>query len=425
MKEIKIKDVGETVYEHVCSSGLTIYIWPYTLSEEISLSLTVKYGSIDTDFKVGGKTYHLPSGIAHFLEHIKFNEKSGVTAHDYYYKRGSYTNAYTTYDHTSYEVTCTKDLKDNLTHLLYFVLNPYFTKALVEKEKGIIVSESNMTLDNPYSLGYQKLMQNLYKYDKKRNLVTGLPDDINAITLEDAKAVFANFYHPSNMFLTITGNVNPYEVVKIVDKYFEKNKYDKYIIPKKITKKEPDNVVKAKEEIKTTVTKEKLFMAFKLPRKPYKGINDLSLRILFNLIMTINFGTTSEFNDNLLAKGLIDDYFYNVIVDKNHVIILIESSTSYPKDIIKLTLDKMKNLSAPKAEFERKIKSLIASSILGYEDASDVNSDIRMDVIKYGKIISNLQALLKSFKLSDVENVINNMPEYEFTEVILKPNEES
>lgn len=423
MKEIKIKDIDETVYEYVASSGLKVYIWPYNLSEEISLSLTVKYGSIDTDFKIGNKTYHLPNGIAHFLEHIKFNEKKGVTAHDYFNKIGSYTNAYTTYDHTSYEVTCTNNLKDNLNHLLYFVLNPYFTKDLVEKEKGIIASESNMVLDNPYSKGYQKIMENLYKYDKKRFLVTGTEKEVKDITLEDAKCVFDNFYHPENMFLTITGNVNPYEVIKIVDKYFTKNPYDKYTEPKRITKKEPDNVLKDKDELITNVTKEKLFMAFKIPRKGLKKIKDINIRILFNLLMTINFGTTSTFNDDLLNKGLIDDYFYNVLLDKNHVVILIESSTSYPKDIIKLTEKKMKNLSFTKEEFTRKIKSLVASSILGYEDPSEVNSDIRMDIIKYGKIINNLQSILKSLKTTDLDNIISNIKDYSETYIILKPME--
>ena len=37
-------------------------------------SLNVKYGSIDTEFKIKGnkKTHKVPNGIAHFLEHKMF-----------------------------------------------------------------------------------------------------------------------------------------------------------------------------------------------------------------------------------------------------------------------------------------------------------------------------------------------------------------
>ena len=86
-----------------------------------------------------------------------------------------------------------------------------------------------MSLDNPYNIGYQNLLQNIYKYNKKRNLVTGNEDDIKRISIDDVEAVFSNFYHPENMFLTVTGKVNPFEVEKIVEKFFEDKEYAKYI----------------------------------------------------------------------------------------------------------------------------------------------------------------------------------------------------
>ena len=262
MKEIKIKGADEIIYTHTLTNGLKLYIWPYKLSEEVYLSLTVKYGSIHTKFKTSKKEITVPDGMAHFLEHIKFNEKKDMTAHDYYSKMGSYTNAYTTYDHTSYEVICNENIKDNLEHLLYFVFNSYFTKSLIQKEKPIIIEEAKMTLNNPYNLGYKTLMNNIYKENNKRKLVTGEPIDIKQITIEDVLNVFDNFYVPNNMFLTVTGNVNPYEIQKIVDEYFSNNEIVKKDIPTIISKKEPNSIIKGKEEIKTTVTKEKLLLKY-------------------------------------------------------------------------------------------------------------------------------------------------------------------
>ena len=423
MKEIKIKSVGETIYEHTCKNGLKVYIWPYNLSEEVFLTLTVKYGSIHTNFKYNNKIYTVPDGLAHFLEHIKFNENTNQTAHDYFYKLGSYTNAYTTYDHTSYEVICNNKIKDNLEHLLYFVLNPYFTKSLIQKEKPIIIEESKSTLNNPYNIGYKTLMNNLYFENNKRKLITGQPEDIKQITIDDIKNVFEAFYHPKNMFLTVTGNINPYEVQKIVDEYFDNIKINKYLEPVIISKKEPNDIVKTKEEIKTNVTKEKLLMSFKIPKKLFKKYDDLHLRIIFNIIMDINFGTTSLFNEHLISNNIVDEIYYMVTVEEDHIILTFESSSSYPNELSKLIKEKMDNLSFTEDEFNRKNKTLIASSILGYEDATDVNNDIRADIIKYNKIIDNIGDIFKHIHTQDGENIINLIKKYHTSEVILKPNQ--
>ena len=422
MKEIKIKGAGETIFEHTLKNGFRVYIWKYNLSEEVSLSLTVKYGSVHTKFKVGGQTYEVPKGIAHFLEHIKFNETKDMTAHDYYNKLGSYVNAYTTYDHTSYEVVCNENIKDNLNHLLYFVLNPFFTKRLIQKEKPIIIEEAKMVLNNPYNIGYDTLQKNLYIENNKKYLVTGMPEDIKSITIEDAQNVFRNFYHPKNMFLTITGNVNPYEIEKIVDEYFNNQKFDKYSNPEIICKKEPNEVAKKHDEVKTNVTKEKLLKSYKIPKKSYKVFDDLHLRILFNIIMDLNFGTTSEFNDYVISNNLVDEIYYMVSVEEEQIIITFEISSSYPIEISKKLDEQMNELNCLTEDFERKKKVLIASTILGYEDATDVNIDIRNSIIKYDKIIANMKDIFSEITFKDGEKIIELLKKYQTTEVILKPN---
>ena len=422
MKEINIKGPNEIVYEHILSNGLKVYIWKYPLSEEINLSLTTLFGSIHTDFKANGKSYHVPNGIAHFLEHVKFNEDKDVTAHDFFYKIGSYTNAYTTYDHTSYEVVCNNDLKENLDHLLYFVFNPYFTKGLVQKEKPIIIEEAKMTLNDPYNEGYNLLMENLYLEDNKRYLITGTPEEVKSITLEDVLNVFNSFYVPNNMFLTVTGNVNPYEVEKIVEEYFTNKPIPKKDIPSIISKKEPNKVGNTKNSINTNVTKEKLLYALKIPKKGYNKYNDLYLRIYFNILLDINFNTTSDFNSYLIKNNIIDDLYYSVNVDDNHICIIFESSTSYPNELSKMIKDKINNLDVNENDFKRKTKTLIASSILGYEDAVSVNSDIRMDIVRYKHIIDDVKGLFESLNVKDLTNIKELIKDYKIVEVILNPN---
>ena len=51
MKEIKIKGVDEILYYDECDNGLPIYMWVNEKVNNFYMTLSVKYGSIDTEFK--------------------------------------------------------------------------------------------------------------------------------------------------------------------------------------------------------------------------------------------------------------------------------------------------------------------------------------------------------------------------------------
>ena len=69
MTEIELKGLNETIYYDECNNGLKVYMWVNKKANSFYGTLSVKYGSIYNDFKVKGKTYSLPKGVAHFLEH--------------------------------------------------------------------------------------------------------------------------------------------------------------------------------------------------------------------------------------------------------------------------------------------------------------------------------------------------------------------
>ena len=422
MKKIAIKKANEVIYYDRLKNGLDVYMWPSKYGEDIHMSLTVKYGSIHTDFSMNNKVVHVPNGIAHFLEHIKFNEKSGVTAHEYYGKLGSYVNAYTTYDHTSYEVVCTENFKENLTHLLYFVNNPYFNKSLIEKEKPIIIEEAKMVLDNPYNIGYKILFENIYVNDHKKYLVTGNVEDIKSINLENVLNVFDSFYAPNNMFLTITGHIDPDETIKILNNYYSSIENEKQKDCKYITTKEPDYVKKEYEIKECAVSSKKLLLAYKISKKLF-DYDDIHLKILFTIILNCNFGLTSLFYEDLIKKDLIEDMFYGVSVEKNHVIITFEVSTDYPDKVALMIKEKMKNLQLTKEDFIRKNKIYIASTLLGYDDPAEVNSEIRYDIITYGKIINNMNHILNKLSYNMGCKVIKAFKKCNISQVNMVPSD--
>ena len=190
MEQIKVKGVDEIIYYEKLDNGLPVYMLVNKNVNSFYITFSVKYGSVDTEFSYNGNDYQVHDGVAHFLEHVNFNEKDGYTAHDFFRKIGSNINAFTTFDFTCYEVMGTSKFKSNLIHLLDYVQTPYFTKDLVEKEKGIIVEEVKMGKNNPGHKLYFGMNKCLYKKDKRKNLVTGEVDDVLNITVDELQNVY-------------------------------------------------------------------------------------------------------------------------------------------------------------------------------------------------------------------------------------------
>ena len=199
MKKIKIKGTDEVIYFEKSTHDMPVYIWENNNLNGFYLSLCVKYGSLHTKFQIDGKSISVPNGIAHYLEHIKFNEKKDVRANDFFDKIGSDINAFTTFEYTNYEVTGHDNYKDNLSHLIYYVLNPYFTKEIINKERGIITEEIKMDKDDPYSKLFYRSLSNVFFKSHYKYMVSGEIDDIKQISLENIATVYDAFYHPQNM----------------------------------------------------------------------------------------------------------------------------------------------------------------------------------------------------------------------------------
>lgn len=409
MEKIKINGIDEEIYFTTSKKGLPIYIWKNEFAKSFYLSLNVKYGSIDTEFIIHGKKHKVPDGIAHFMEHIKFNVDKDTTANDLFDPLGSDINAFTTFKYTSYLVYGTSKLEENLNNLLDYVYNPYFTKDMIKKEKGIITSEINMGKDQPYNNLYYEFNKAMYHKEKFRNLVTGDVDDIKDIDLDQIKLIYEAFYHPENMFLIVTGNVNPYEIGKIVDDNLDTKDIIKYMDPKKVKTKEPKSVYKKEQIIKAQVEVEKAKIGLKIDRKYFKGLDKLKLNILLSIILASNFGDTSDFKEELLQEELITYMSYGRYVEDEYVVIDITLESKYLDEAIKRVLDVLDNLKVDESDLKRKINSAIATMIVNYEDVENVNNLLQTYLITYGEIVNNTKEIYEAITIKEIEEVISKI----------------
>ena len=124
-----------------------------------------------------------PAGIAHFLEHKLFAMPDNTDAFEKLSAFGVKANAFTSFDKTVYLFSGTSNIEEALVYLLDFVQIPYFTKASVEKEQGIILEELLMYKDYPSQRMMYGILANLYKNHPINTEIIGTEESLKKITL--------------------------------------------------------------------------------------------------------------------------------------------------------------------------------------------------------------------------------------------------
>ena len=405
MKKIDINGLDEKIYFEESLYKMPVYIWENSNLNGFYLSLCVKYGSLHTSFSYKNKKYDVPLGIAHYMEHIKFNEDKNTTAHDYYDKLGSDINAFTTFEYTNYEVTAHDNYKDNLSHLIKYVLTPYFTKEIINKERGIITEEIKMDKDDPYSKLFYRSLNNIFKESHYKNLVSGEISDIKKINLEDIKLIYEAFYHPENMFLVVCGNVKKFETMQVVNDTLSNLDIGKYTRPKIISLKEPLNVVKKEDLYKDNVLSPKAKISLKIPLTKFKGLDKVKTIIYSKLLLNANFGSTSEFKESLLNDEMINSFGYSCNIYDDYIIVTFSYDSDVYNAVKEKIINKLKKLEIDSSYLRRVVKCNIADMILSFDSKDLISYIIQEHLITYGKIISNMYDIYNNVKVGDINKL--------------------
>ena len=355
---------------------------------------------------MGKKTYEVPNGIAHFLEHVKFNVSDGVTAHDIFYKLGADSNAFTTFEYTNYYCFTTENKSKVVCELLNFVYNPFFTKKLIEKEKGIIVEEAKMGIDNSNTLMYFNSLKSALVKSKYRNTITGTPDDVLKISLDDVCLVYDTFYHPENMFMVVTGSFNPYEIANVVEENLNEKEFLEYKNPLVIMNQEPKKVAKKYSEDAINIGSTCVKMFIKMDLKRFKDYNLLELSYITDIIFAINIGKTSEFREKLINDGVVTTLGFDVNYYGDVFSVIISANTNFKNEFIKRINDKLNNLYVDELDFLRKKNANLATYILEYEDIDNISLKIQDNIINFNKLITNEKEIIEKLSIDDANRVL-------------------
>jgi len=300
----------DELYTEWLPSGLTVAVLVKPGFKQVTGRLAINYGSIDNRFvnPETGEEVQVPDGIAHFLEHKLFDEEQGNIS-DRFSELGAEVNAYTTYTHTTYYFTAAQNVKPAMELLLDFVQNPYFTDESVKKEQGIIEQEIRMYLDDPGWRSSAGLVEALYHRHPVRIDIAGTVESIRQINKDLLYLCHRIFYHPSNMFLFVAGDVNPEEVAAMADASFGRRSYAPQAQIERRIPPEPPEVLKRRHEEALVVSQPIIRIGFKDAETGLYGRRLLEQDLLTAIILDAVAGKASPLYTELYESGLIDGRF--------------------------------------------------------------------------------------------------------------------
>ena len=399
------------VYEEVLDNGLRIFISPIP-RHTIHARITTFFGGSVLEFKMDeSKDFiKVPGGIAHFLEHKMFEKEDGVDPLSIYENNGASGNAFTNEFVTAYHFTGAGHFYENLETLLKCVHEPYFTDENVLKEKGIISQEKKQDLDNPFSIVYDRSLVNTFHNLDFKNTVLGSLEDINSITKEDLYNCYNTFYHPSNMILTISGDVNPDEVIKFIKDFYKKYDFKKRPKVEIKHKDEPESVVKDKDIIYMDNLSKEILISYKVKKPNY--IKDVYLnKIYFSFLLDMKFGAISQVVDVFAKnKNLISSVSsYLEVVDDYYVILFNATVKDGEDEVIDLIDKTIKDFDFNEEDFNLIKKAVLNSTVLSTENSTGICNMISNQVYFYGKPIYDMYDKLKKLDFETFKKSIQNI----------------
>lgn len=381
------------------------YIIPKPGFSYVTTNLVVKFGGMHDQINKNGKAFSIPIGVAHFLEHSLFERGDGTTIFDYYKNNGTECNAYTHHEYTRFEISSFREHEKNIAYLLDYVQTPYFNEHNLKKQMNIIEQEINMYLDNNFETIHLMTMDSVFHHDTYKNDILGSVSDINQITLDILNKCYEEVYHPSNMFMVITGDVDPEAIFNFISKHQNKKAVPKFNYPLKVNQLEPREVRKDYSEKNIGLEVPLINYAIKIPRDISES-KETDLYIDF--ICHMFFRPSSKFVMSLKEKGIIT-YIENFLeTTETSYIIILQTETSNYKEFKKEIDNYIKTLKVTDDNLILSARVLQKEVLDNYDNVYDLNTYLLRNIALYND------------PLIDRYNQIKNIKKQKITEYIKK-----
>ncbi len=178
-------------------------------------------------------------GVAHFIEHLLFKgtkkRPNSLAITRQLDSIGAEYNAFTSKDRTGFYIKTAKENLELAVEILAdMIFNSKFDIREINRERGVVIEEINMYLDNPLMFIDSFLEESVFKgYDLGRQII-GTKEVISKIKRSEIIKFYRRYYRPQNLVVGIAGNFIESQAQKLLQRYFsiqqfkQKNSFRKF-----------------------------------------------------------------------------------------------------------------------------------------------------------------------------------------------------
>jgi predicted Zn-dependent peptidase len=329
------------------------------------------------------------NGMSHFIEHMLFKGTTSRSAEDIAKivdSTGGHLDAYTAKELVSFN---TKVIDDHLPIafdvLCDMVLHPLFNEADIEKEKGVILEELKMEVDNPEYLVHETFFSGFWKNHPLGRSILGTKATIRAFSRDAIQDYFRQVYRPENILVTAAGRIEHDKLTEMVTGYFGN-------LPRAAEPpSEPEPSPRAPLVLKNKRSLEQMHLCMGVPAYPIAHELRYGMYVLSTLL---GGGMSSRLFQNIREKhGLAYAVFseLNLYRDTGCLAVYAGTSQESTRTVVTMVLDEFRRLCdepVSPEELRRAKDHLKGSLALSLESTSSRMSNLARQELFFGRFFS-------------------------------------
>ncbi len=244
------------INKHILDNGLRVVHVKYPYAKMVALDIAYNVGSRDES---PDKT-----GLAHLMEHLMFGGSANIPDYDTpLQKAGGENNAWTNTDITNFYLTVpAQNVETGFWLESDRMLSLAFNPQSLEVQRNVVMEEFKQRyLNQPYGDVSHLIRALAYKVHPYQWPTIGKElSHIADVTMDDVRDFFFRHYAPGNAVLSVTGNIEWDEALRLTDKWF--GSIPRRDVHKSALPVEPEQTAPRTLTVERSVPVDSLYMAF-------------------------------------------------------------------------------------------------------------------------------------------------------------------
>ncbi len=345
------------------------------------------------------------TGIAHFVEHMVFKgtkKRSAEQIARSVDSIGGGLDAFTSKEVVSYNVKVLDEhLPEAFDIVTDLVRNPLFDHGDIEKEKGVILEELKMEVDNPEYQIHELFSSRFWKGHGLGRSILGTPRTIRSFDRDMVSRYYRHFYSPANLLVTAAGSLDHKSMLRLAGEHLGDLKRRPFRPPARVPQPHAPMVFRDKKSL------EQVHLYIGVPSIPMPHESRFACYLL-NAIL--GGGMSSRLFQNIREKqGLVYAIYSELAMYRDAGCMLVYAGTSQrsARKVVQSIADELHQAASTPVtdeELRRAKDHLKGSIVLGLESTSSRMANLARQETYFQRFMS-MDEMLERVELVTVAEI--------------------